>query len=142
MDLSRLNQQLNEAKEIVRPRTALLWGREDLLGQAVESILTAEQNWQVSKILGNPDVRALLQEVEKINPEIIIINRGRCTEGFPAPLHLIERFPESKIITVNPDNNVVEVYSKQKFRIEQVSDLLAVIDKCPKSTAEGGEKDP
>lgn len=141
MDFTKLTRQLNEAKMIATPRTAILWGREDVLGKAVEAILTADRNWQVIKVLGNPDVQALTREVELRKPEIIIINRGRCADGFPAPLHLIESFPELKIITVNPDNNVVEVYNKQKFCIEEVADLLSAIDKYSQSPPEGGEKD-
>ena len=139
MDLLKLKQQLDEAKKIATPRTVILWGRDDLLGEAVESILTADKDWRVIKVLGNPDVAALAREVQDLNPEIVIINRGPCEERFPPLLQIIETLPEVKIITVNPDNNLVEVYNKQKVRIEEVSDLLAVIDKNSKSTTEGGE---
>jgi len=142
MNLSKLNQQLNEAKKAARPRTAILWGREDLLGKAVESILTADRNWQVIKVLGKPDIKALTQEVEKTKPEIIIINQGPCIEDIPALIQVIENLPEVKIISVNPDNNLVEVYTKQKVRIEEVSDLLSVIDKQSDLTTPGGENKP
>lgn len=142
MDLSKLNNQLNEAKNIALPRTAILWGREDLLGKAVESILMADMNWQVVKLLGDPDVGALTQQVEKTNPEIIIIIQGRCKEDFAVPMHIIKDFPKLRVITVNPDNNLVEVYNKQEIRIEEVSDLLSVIDTHSKSAKEGGENKP
>ena len=146
MNLSKLNKQLNEAKtnaaaqKTARPRTAFLWGRADLLSEAIESILTADRNWRVIKALGNTDVKTLTQEVEKTHPEIVVINQGSGTDGSPLPTQLMESFPELTIITVNPDNNLVEVYNKQKFCLEEVSDLLAVIDKNSKSTAAGGEK--
>jgi hypothetical protein len=139
MDFTKLKQQLDQAKKTATPRTVILWGHEDLLGEAVESILTADKNWQVIKVLGNPDVAALAREVQDLKPEIVIINRGPCEEIFPPLLQIIENLPEVKIITVNPDNNLVEVYNKQKVRIEEVSDLLSVIDKNSKSIIEGGE---
>jgi hypothetical protein len=142
MDLLKLKQQLDEAKKIATPRTLILWGREDLLGEAVESILRADKDWRDIKVLGNPDVSALAREVENFKPEIVIINRGPCEESFPPLLQIIENLPEVKIITVNPDNNLVEVYNKQKVRIEDISDLLAVIDKNSKSTIEGGQDQP
>lgn len=142
MDLLKLKQQLDDAKKTAIPRTVILWGRDDLLGEAVESILTADKDWRVVKLLGNPDVAALTQEVRDLKPEIVIINRGPCEERFPPLLQIIENLPEVKIITINPDNNLVEVYNKQKVRIEEVSDLLAVIDKNSKSTTEGGQDQP
>lgn len=142
MDFTKLTRQLNEAKMIATPRTAILWGREDLLGKAVESILTADRNWHVIKVSGDSDFRTLTQEVERISPEIVIINQGPYTGDFPAPIQLIENFPELKVITVNPKNNLVEVYSKQKFCIKEVSDLLSVIDKNSNPTTSGGENKP
>ena len=139
MDLSKINQQPNETQKTMKPRTAILWGREDLLGQAVESILTADRDWQVIKVLGTPDLRALTQEIEKTKPEIVIINQSHSADAFPVLVHLMERFPEMKIITVNPDNNLVEVYNKQKVCLEEVADLLSVIGQHSKSTIEGGE---
>jgi hypothetical protein len=139
MNLSELNKQLNESKKVTTPRTAILWGREDLLGKAVESILTADRNWHVIKIPGDPDFRTLTQEVERISPEIVIINQGPCTDDFPAPIQLLENFPKLKVITVNPDNNLVEVYNKQKFCLKEVSDLLSVIDNSSNLTTPGGE---
>lgn len=138
MDFSKLNRQLHEAKEMAQSRTAIFWGPSDLLGEAIESILTTAKNWQVIKILGNRDFDELAREVKRVKPEIIIINRGPCTDDFPALLQIVEILPEVKIITVNPDNNLVEVYNKQKVCIEEVSDLLSVIDKNFKSTTEGG----
>jgi hypothetical protein len=142
MDFTKLTRQLNEAKMIATPRTAILWGREDVLGKAVEAILTADMNWQVVKLFGDPDVGVLTQQVEKTNPEIIIIIQGRCKEDFPVPMHIIKDFPKLRVITINPDNNLVEVYNKQEICLEEVSDLLSVIDKHSKSAKEGGENKP
>lgn len=139
MEFTQLTRQPDEAKNIAPARTAILWGPEDLLGRAIESLLTAEKNWRVIKVLGKADVRAIAEAVEKARAEIIIINRGPCAESFPALLQVIENLPELKIITINPDNNLLEVYNKQKVCIEFVSDLLSVIDRNSKSPAEGGE---
>jgi hypothetical protein len=138
MEIAKLEGPLNDAKTPA-PKTAILWGRADLLGEAVESILTMARSWQVVKIMDSPDMRALSQAVEKIHPEIVIINQSPCTDGFFPPIQLIEAFPELRVITVNPDNNVVEVYNKQEIRIKEAADLLSIIAEYP-DAVEGGEK--
>ena len=140
MDITKLEGQLNDAKKPAT-RTAILWGRADLLGEAIESILTMARNWQVIKMIDSPDVRVLTQAVEKFHPDIVIINQRSCADGFLPPIQLIEDFPELRVITVNPDNNVVEVYNKQEICIEEVSDLLCVLDKHSESTTKGGQED-
>lgn len=142
MDFAKLKNRLNAAQDMVKPRTAILWGRADLLGEAIESILSSAEKWQVIKMLGNPDARALTREVERLRPEILIINQRHCTDGFPAPLNIMESFPELIIITINPDNNLVEIFNKQKIRIKEVSDLLSVIDMCSNPAPKGGENNP
>ena len=142
MDIKKLERQLNDGKEPAAPRIAILWGHADLLGEAIESILTAARNWQVIKVLDNQDVEVLIQEVEKTHPEIVIINQGHCAHSFPVPIHLIEDFPKLRVITINPDNNLVEIYNKQEICIEEASDLLSVIDKHSHPTAPGGENKP
>jgi hypothetical protein len=96
----------------------------------------------VIKLLGNPDARALTWEVERLHPEILIINQGHCIDGFPAPLNIMESFPKLIIITIHPDNNLVEIFNKRKIQINEVSDLLSVIDLCCNPATEGGENNP
>jgi hypothetical protein len=71
MDFTKLKRQLMEAKKMAMPRTVIVWGSENLLGKAIESILGAAHNWKVVKIVDGLDVRALAREVNRLNPEII-----------------------------------------------------------------------
>ena len=121
-------------------RRAILWSDEDLLlEKAIESLLNQTQNWQVIKIPEKEEIHLLTQAVAKVDPEIIIINQGRLADPFPSPLHLIDIFPELKIITVNMQNNLVEIYSKQKIWIKEAADLISIIDEYP-DAVEGGER--
>jgi len=139
MDITGAKMQINRENQLAVSRMAILWGSEDLLGEAIESILTAAKHWQVIKILGNHDAGALTREVEKIHPEIVIINQGDCADDFPAPIQLIESFPELKIITINSENNLIEVYDRQVIRINRTSDLLSIIGEQFSSKPEGGD---
>jgi hypothetical protein len=128
MNLANLKRQLDEAKSLSAPRIAILWGQEDLLGGAIESFLTMAKNWRVVKILGCHDDNLLTQEVKKIKPDIVVINQGDYAGNFSPPIHLFQDLPNMKIIIVNFENNLVEVYNKQKIRIMKATDLLSIID--------------
>ena len=109
-------------------RKAMIWGREDLLGGALESLLQATGHWQVIRISGNHDSEWLAQEVQKVVPRVLVIIRVDCDDKFPLPLHLIQTFSDLKIITVTPVNNRIEVYNRQKIWIKEASDLLSIIE--------------
>jgi hypothetical protein len=138
----KLKRQLNEARKLATPRTAILWGPKDLLGEAIESLLTTADNWLVIRMYDSQDVHLLPQEVERVKPEIVIIHQGHCTENFPPPIKLIENFPELKIITINPENNLMEVYNKQIVCIKGVVDLLSTIGEQPNPIKEGADAIP
>ncbi|HET9908303.1 MAG TPA: hypothetical protein VFQ23_16770 [Anaerolineales bacterium] len=118
-------------------RKAMIWGREDLLGGAIESLLRSTSHWQVIRIPGNPDTEWLRQEVEKALPSVLVIIQGEYDEEFPLPLQLIQTFSELKIITVNPLNNRIEVYNRQKIWIKEASDLLSIIEEDADSDRRG-----
>jgi hypothetical protein len=120
-------------------KTAILWGREDLLGSAIESILNTTRVWQVINLLGSHDAKLLAREVEKASPKIVFINQGDSTDEFPPPLHLIQDLPDLKIIVINLDNNLVEVYKKQGIWIKEASELMSIVDEHPTSNPGGGE---
>jgi|APDOM4702015118_1054815.scaffolds.fasta_scaffold47981_2 hypothetical protein len=136
---SELKRRLDDDGIPSTARSAILWGREDLLGTAVESLLHSAYGWQVIKLLGNQDAGLLAREVEKVKPRIIFINKGDCTEEYPPPLHLILDFPELKIVIINPENNLVEVYKRENIHIKEASDLLSIIESNLDSGLEGGD---
>lgn len=122
-----------------KSRSVILWGHNDLLGMAVESLLNAAHGWQVIKILGNPDLRVLAREVEKVHPKIVFITRSDGMDATPVPLDLVQDFPGLKIVVVNPENNRVEVYNRREFWIKETSDLLSIIDDDTASNRKGGD---
>lgn len=139
MDLTKLSTQLDEARKIAAPRTAILWGREDLLGNAIESYLGTAKNWRVIKVCDRQDYNRLLREVEKNAPSIVIVHQSDYAEDFPLLVHLVQEIPDLKVIIVNSENNMVEVYNKQQILIKKATDLLSIIDEHHTSAQGGGE---
>lgn len=138
MKFTELNSQLMDAGDVVSPRTAILWGREDLLGKAIESILARAGNWRVINLLGSHDSQSLVNKVETEKPDIVILNEGDSTDFFPPPISMMQYLPDLKLITVNGENNEMDVYTKNRFRIREVTNLITVINNFSQSTPEGG----
>lgn len=136
---TELKRQLDEDGIPSTARSAILWGREDLLFTAIESLLHTACGWQVIKILGNQDPALLAREVEKAKPKIVFINKGDSKEEYPTPLQLIQDFPELKIIVINPENNLVEIYKRENIHIKEASDLLSIIEGNADSELKGGD---
>ena len=139
MDFTKLKRQINDVKKIAIPRTAILWGPGDFLGGAIESILNSVNHWRVVKIIDDYDVRTLSREIEKSNPEIIFVNLGNCHGDCLSSVRLTEDAPELKIITFNPENNLIGVYTRQVIRINEKSDFLSIINGQFNPKPAGGE---
>ncbi len=111
-----------------KTKTVILWGREDTLGKGVGIFLNARKGWEVIRITEEQDARFLLQEVERVNPNVVIIYQGDYASETGVPAQLVTSHPGLKVITVSLENNSIEVYNKQKILVKDVSDLLSVVE--------------
>lgn len=111
-----------------KPKTVILWGREDLLSQSMEFFLANKKEWEVIRISDNQNMRVLIDEVEKVKPDVVIIHQGDCAAYTHLPGLLLNGRPRLKVITVSLENNSMEVYNKKKVWVKSASDLLSVVD--------------
>ncbi len=111
-----------------RTNTVILWGREDLLGRGVEFFLSTRSEWEVIRISDKRGIDFLTEEVERAKPDVVIIYQGNCIGDMPVPMQLLQGRPQLRVITVSLENNSVEVYSKHKVWLKEVSDLLSVVE--------------
>lgn len=143
MDLTKLfadlKKHLDEDDRVSSTRTAILWGREDLFGDAVKTLLTSLGDWRVIRIFDEQGIETLTREVERSNPALVIVNQENAASDIQPLLRLIRGCPELRIIAINPADNLVDVYDKHMFRIREIADLLSIIEEPSKSQLEGGE---
>ena len=114
--------------EMVKSKTVILWGRDDLISWTVELFLTMEKEREVIRISDEQSIEVLFQEVEKVNPQVVIIHQGDYASDSPFPMQLLRDHPGLKVITVCMENNAIEVYSRQKVYLEEIADLLSAVD--------------
>ena len=111
----------------------IVWGNEDILCAAIESILAAQTNWKVVGTSSKADFEALIQSLETVQSDIVIIHSAHQSDPTNLPLQLLQDYPTLKVISVTLENNALEVYSKQKIIVNQATDLIQAIENEPAS---------
>src|SRR4026207_1156482 len=96
---------------MAKSRVVLLWAREDLLGRAVQQLLNKVKDWQITRIYDETHGDILARELERLQPDVLIIHRGDYSGSSMNTLRqLMLGHCEMKIITISPEKNLVEVY--------------------------------
>lgn len=117
-----------------KKKTAILWGRDDVLSRAIELILSTNKDWEVVTIRDTQSFDELERAVEDLSAKVVIINQGdnkSCSEDLKSlPLHLIQKGAGVKVIAMNLDTNTAEVFNKQQVYIKEICDLLNTVDDC------------
>jgi len=112
----------------MKHKTIVLWGRGDLLSSSVELFLATQKGWHVFNLQNDENLETLIKTVDEISPDVVIIHQWDRAGVLNLPTNLLQGRPGLKVITVNPENNVLEVYSKQDITVQSASDLISVIN--------------
>jgi hypothetical protein len=115
-------------EETNEPRKVIIWGRPDLLSWAVEFFLSVHKDWDVISLSSEDGVDELIGKVEDIHPEVVILYQRVCARSAHLPAQLLMNYPGMAVITVNPDNNSMEVYNKKQVCIKEASDFVSVVE--------------
>ncbi len=102
----------------------ILWGREDVLGQAVEIFLSSRKGWEVTRISDTQNIDMLFQAVRKIHPDVVILHEGDCFSRVNIPVQLTQENPGIKVIAVSLENNAMEIYDSRKLHLEEINSVL------------------
>lgn len=112
----------------MRIKKVVLWGREDLLSSSVELFLAAQKGWKVINVFDEDNPETLIKTVDSIHPDIVIMQKGDLAIHSNLPTILLHDHPKLKVVTINQNNNMMEVFSKQNILITSASDLISVVD--------------
>lgn len=113
-------------------KTVVLWGHENLLGYSVELLLNTRKDLELIKISEKLGAGVLLEQVEQIHPDVVVIYQLNSSSHADLPMRLAQIQERLKIILVNLENNSVQVFSKQVVQINEGTDLLAIVEGCPR----------
>jgi len=110
------------------PRNIILWGRDDLLSQAVDLFLQTSQSWDVIRLSSDIGEERLIQETRRINPDVVVLCRDRVDEDSSLPLRLIDEQVCLRVVTVGLESNLMQVYSKHNVILQGASELLSIVE--------------
>ncbi len=127
----------SEHKDDVDKRTAVLWGREELLVDALERLLFYQSDWQVVRFSSDWDDATLLYELKRVVPDVLIVSESVLATDGDRLIQVVEECPRLKIITINLENNLISIYHKQTLSIKEASDLLEIVEAVDQN-AQGG----
>jgi len=111
-----------------KTKKVIIWGRPDVLSWAVEYFLSARKDWDVVSLSNEIGVDALICEVEKTQPDAVIVYQRNFARSAYLPAQLLLNYPNLAVITVNPDDNSMDVYNKKQIYIQEVSDLVLAVE--------------
>lgn len=127
MDDDALNN-IFEDETMMKSRKVIVWGQDDLLSWAVNFFLTARKDWEVLSFSSDLGIDFLIRQVEDLRPDVVVVYQTKCVNSARMLMQLFYTRPELTMITVNPQENTMEVYNKKQILVEQVSDLISVVE--------------
>lgn len=98
----------------------------ELFGVAVENLCKTQSDLKVVNLtpLSN---NGLAQELERYHPNVLILDEGIDLNSPTGLYSFLESFPELRVIKLNTQVNLLQVYKKQDVLVTKTSDLLSVV---------------
>ncbi len=127
MDDDALNN-IFEDETMMKSRKVIVWGQDDLLSWAVNFFLTARKDWEVLSFSCDLGIDFLIRQVEDLRPDVVVVYQTKCVNSARMLMQLFYTRPELTMITVDPQDNTMEVYNKKQILVERVSDLISVVE--------------
>lgn len=112
-------------------KTIVIWGSEDVLSSSIEFFIAAKEDWKVIRVSKKESLNTLSLTVKTAQPDIVIISREFHKDLTNLPLQLLKAHPVAKVIMINLENNLMDVYTRQKILAKEASDLITLIENEP-----------
>ena len=71
--------------------------------------------------------KELFKNIERIQPDVIIVDDGYLESNLAALLKFLRNYPQSRMIIMSVKTNLIQIYETKQIQIKQVSDFLAVL---------------
>lgn len=117
-------------KPVLKTKKVLVWGQDDLLCWSVIFFLAERKDWDVVNIPNKMGTDYLIRQVEAAQPDVVVMYLRKHPNSSRVTMQLFYACPELTVIMVNPQENLMEVYNKQRVPVQNVEDLISVVDEA------------
>ena len=100
--------------------------QDQLINAGVQSFLAAQDCFEVIE-LESSEPAQIIQQIERIQPDVIIIDQNNQTIPLGDLLSHFENTPNIRTIALNISNNQIQVCDKRQVQIHQLSDFISVL---------------
>ena len=129
MNLNELIEPESPDVEPAKTRKAILWGQDDLLSRSIIGLIRELNiSWDVIRVSRDRDANDLIEEVERIKPEVVILCEDKIDEKSTLPSLLINEQHCLRVVTVGLESNLMQVYSKHNVMLQGASELLSIVE--------------
>ena len=113
---------------MMKTKTVLLCGQDDILSHSVDLFLSSRKDWKVIRISSHCALKQLLKKIKNVNPDVVILHQGSHADSTNLPSHLMKDHAGLKVITISSENNSMEIYNKEQVWLKTADDLLSIIE--------------
>jgi DNA-binding NarL/FixJ family response regulator len=115
-------------KVTTETKMIVVWGSKDIFSSSIQHLLATREDWKVVSVLNREELDSLILSVKDTCPDIVILRQG--DHDFPSniPLELLQDHPTIKVVVISLENNLIDIYNKQKILIKDSSDLITAIE--------------
>ena len=98
----------------------------NVLATGIESLLKSADDLSVNRIAFS-DKNVVLAEIDRLQPTVLVLDEAQTLAQVMPLLELLRVHPDLKIMVVNAENNVVQVYERRELFLKAGTDLVQAV---------------
>ena len=115
--------------DAIKSKVLVISRRESLLGRTVEYLVPAERQWKVLRISKEQDADELIQRLDEESPDVVVISQDDYVDDKQLSIRVLRECVEiKKVVMVSLEENMIEVYCKQRMQIKSAQDLFSEVE--------------
>ena len=107
-------------------KKVLLFSSDTLLSSAIRCLISGDQELELIA-LSSENLAELVTASRKLKPDVIILEQSLLASYSGLLNRLLKGERDSRVITLDENQNILHVYSGHEVSVERSSDLLAIL---------------
>ena len=122
-----------EMTTIPTSKTIVIFGSENIFSASIKVLLSAKVDWEIVNVCNKAGWEALNSALETVRPDTVVIHQESLEDPTSLVMQLLQDHPTIRVIVINLESNLMNVYSKQNIFAQGISNLFQVIENAPDS---------